>query len=157
MSTLSQFSGGNGVAPKAIINRQSATSVAQFAGMNNLEIDSAKKVVTGALTANTLATVLSLTGSSGMVTWLRCYSVDATSRSHQVKVTIDGTVVFDATSTAASATGSGVQVIGDVSYIGLIPAGHSEQIPYNSSFLVEYASSVSETNKTTFSYKYRTN
>lgn len=106
----------------------------------------------GTLTAGTLATVLSVTGK-GALTYLGIQSMDATSRTHRVRITIDGAVVFDATS-AAHATANGAAYV----------HGHYndqskqkiEGVPllYGSSLLVEYASSLTEENKTRLAYTY---
>jgi hypothetical protein len=114
----------------------------------------AKDVVTGVLIANTLSTVLSITGS-GVVNFLTAQSVDTTARTHRLKITIDGVVVSDNTSASVAAVNKGIAAIG---LIGLSAGGPViDQIPFNSSFLAEYASSVTETGKTIISYVYRTN
>jgi hypothetical protein len=150
MSSLSQFAGGARV-PRAIINSFSTGGGTIFAPF--LSNGFTKKSTTGAVTANTLVTALSLTGS-GVVNYFAAYSNDATSRTHRVRVTIDGTVVFDATSGACTTTGDGVMPIGNTQTSNFTVY---DQIPYNTSFLVEYASSLSETAKTGFAYIYRTN
>jgi hypothetical protein len=151
MSVSSQFSGGANV-PKALINAFSAGG--RKAQITNLAGETPVKVVaTGALTAGVLSTVLSLTGK-GSVCFLGCVGADTTSRTHRLKVTIDGVVVFDATSSACTATYQGVTIIGhagptsnDFSYL---------DTAYNQSFLVEYASSLTETAMTNIGYLYRT-
>jgi hypothetical protein len=116
--------------------------------------NTSKNVLTGALTANTLSTVLSVTGS-GVVNCLSASGVDATSRTHRLKITIDGVVALDVTSTAIAAANKGIDAIGTSLNAGTYLI--FDQIPFNTSFLVEYASSVTETGKTTISYLYRTN
>jgi hypothetical protein len=149
MSTLSQFAGG-AKPPRALVNGANGMTPILMLGAGSGQ----KDVLTGALTANTLSTVLSITGS-GVVNLLCAQSVDATSRTHRLKVTIDGVVAFDATSAAIAAANKGIPAIGLFVNGGATPV--LDQIPFNTSFLVEYASSVTETGKTTISYLYRTN
>ena len=157
MSNISQFIGSSRP-PTSIVNATSTTgSTPDLYGAGAAAtITSAVKVAySGALTANTLATVLSLTGQ-GVVLLAGCGSVDATSRTHRFKLTIDGVVVYDATTTAAAAIYKGIVVIGTlVNNNGSYFIFGLDAVPFNSSFLLEYASSVSETAKTLFNYMYR--
>ena len=156
MSNISQFIGSSRP-PTSIVNATSTTgSTPDLYGAGAAAtITSAVKVAySGALTANTLVTVLSLTGQ-GVVLFAGCGSVDATSRTHRFKLTIDGVVVYDATTAAATAIYKGILVIGimNLGSVYLLPV--PDAVPFNSSFLLEYASSVSETAKTLFNYMYR--
>jgi len=156
MSTLSQFSGGART-PKAIINNTSSGGTYDVVGPSNpLQISVAKKAITGGLTANVLTTVLSLSGS-GAVGFLAVTGADATSRTHRCKVTVDGVVIYDATTSACTAAHLGIVVIGSVT--ATVASGYHavlDSVPYQSSFLVEYASSLTETGKTNVYYVYRT-
>lgn len=159
MSTLSQFSGGTRV-PKMLANRASSGGVTDEGVLLGLANTVGIKVVTsGALTAATLVTVLSLTGQ-GAVGLLACAGVDNTARAHRMKVTVDGVVVFDATTDSSSSLYAGIVVTGGLFLNG--SSGYNsilavpDYIPFNSSFLVEYASSLTETAKTNFGYIYRT-
>lgn len=103
-----------------------------------------------------LVTILSLTGK-GVISFLACAPVDATSRTHRFKVTLDGVVIFDVTSTATSAIAMVCPVIGGIvsmsntySTATVVP----EPIFFNTSLLVEYTSSLTETAKTNVAYKY---
>ena len=157
MSTLSQFAGGTAMVPKALVNNTSAGSAYDMGlNLNPAQTVGIKVATSGALVAGTLVTVLSLTGR-GSVGFLACVSTDATSRAHRMKVTIDDVVAYDATSTAYPSSSVGVAVIGGVllgSSNTVVPV--MDQVPFNKSFLVEYASSVTETGKTNFGYVYRT-
>ena len=156
MSTLSQFAGGPRP-PKVLINSTSTTgSTPDTIVLIAFNTPGIKRTSSGVLTAATLATVLTITGS-GVVNFVACEAVDATSRTHRYKCTIDGVVVYDATTTAAGAN-SGIVLIGShlVGSGATYPGIMLDQIPFNSSFLLEYASSLSETNKTTHFLKYRT-
>ena len=149
MSSLSQFVGGNTPA-KVIVNRCSAGGVID--GVSNLSSNAQNYgfayAISGALVANTLATVLSLTGR-GQVDILVIGGLSGTN-THRCKVTIDGTVVFDATSSANVTNTTGMNIVGTAI------AGISNPIYFNKSFLVEYATSFGATGATGFGYSYRT-
>ena len=157
MSSLSQFGGGGIPLPTAAFNGAAAlvgytTSVSR--PLQNGLVN-AKSVVTGALTAATLSTILNLSGK-GVISFLACNSGSATGRTHRFKITLDGTVVFDATSASTGNTSAYFPVIGyctDLVAASFITA-HSEPIYFNTSLLVEYASSLSETGLTDIAYKY---
>lgn len=114
-------------------------------------------VLSGACTAGTLKTILSVSGK-GALSALVFAQKDATSRTHRIKITIDGTVVFNQTTAASTAQDYVCVVIGGAApgatanYWTLI----EQPIFFNSSLLVEYASSLSETDKTSLGYVYYT-
>jgi len=143
MTTLSQFTGGN-VPPITIVNKFSSTAAPQ--NVTNVAV-SAKTYQSGALTANTLATATGLgqvTGS-GKIKLLCLYTNDATARTLRLKVTIDGTSVFDSTSSSVSSSIYGVFAVGFADASGTV--FHEDGIYFNSSFKIEIASSLSETDK----------
>lgn len=160
MSSLSQFTGGGGIRPKGLFNGASTggnlwdNTVALNSATRGLPPSQVAFGTTGALTANTLTTALNLTGQ-GAISLLGCSGVDATSRTHRLKVTLDGTVIYDATSSAFLAAGSALMAIG-----AFIPNASTfasplyEPLTFNTSLLVEYASSVSETAKSLVFYRY---
>lgn len=119
-----------------------------------LTVPGAAYVSSGALTAGTLATMLSVTGK-GALTYLGIQSMDATSRTHRVRITIDGTVVFDATS-APHTTANGVGYVHGHYNDASKQKIEGTPLLYDSSLLVEYASSLTETNKTRLAYTYYT-
>lgn len=157
MSVLSQFSGGGIPRPAGLINGSNTLSVVNIitdATVFTANDGFLKVVATGALTANTLSTILSLSGK-GAISYLGGLPVDTTSRTHRFKVTLDGTVIYDATSSATTAATRLMNIIGQIYQ----PASNAsvvipEPIMFNTSLLVEYASSVSETAKTTIAYRY---
>lgn len=156
MSTLSQFAGGGQRPPKALVN---AFSVAGF-GVSRVDLNTfnanAKQVLSGAMTAATLKTILSVTGS-GSIDFLSARGMDATARTMRMKITIDGVVVFDYTSASiASATVNGAVFIGSGDGTGSVWSAGIEPTLFNTSLLVEVASSLTETDKFTIGYKYRT-
>lgn len=156
MTTLSQFAGGARV-PAALIQ---ANSVSGWAGIsasldNNLQVSGAKAILSGALTANTLATVLSITGA-GSMRLLGITTVDATSRTLRLQLTLDGVVAFDSTSASIAAANSGdVVVAGSVGASGIGAFGEAD-LPFKTSCVVKVASSLTETDKVKIRTKYWT-
>ena len=160
MSSLSQFVGSGGIRPAGLFN---GASVGGGAWENTVAINSATRGLppsqvafgtTGALTANTLTTALSLTGQ-GAISLLGAAGVDVTSRTHRLKVTLDGTVIYDATSGAFTSTGAVLMAIGAFTpNASTFASPLYEPLTFNSSLLVEYASSVTETAKSIVFYRY---
>lgn len=111
--------------------------------------------LTGALTANVLKTILEV-NSPGVLNFLACWTADATSRTIRIKVTMDGLVVFDNTSSAIATSGSGVIVVGSGAYNGTGADVCIQPLPYTQGLLIEMASSVTETDKTTVGYNNET-
>lgn len=148
MSTLSQFSGG--AATRSIVNAFSSGGVSSAGNLNaGTSGNASREVLSGALTANTLKDLLSVSGS-GQVPYLSAYSKDATSRTIRMVVIVDGTTVFDATSNAIAGTNNGILAAG---YVGSSNAGTpSHPIRFNSSLLVRVASSLTETDKVAIAY-----
>lgn len=157
MSNLQQFFGEPAV--KSIVNGQSAGgkytvygTFSTFAYTTEI-----KSVLSGALTANTLSTVLSITGSGGYLDIVGSCNAEATSRTHRFKITLDGVVVFDATSLAVATDTAGMLAVGSTKYEA---AGSCKPTTapqrFNSSCLVEYASNNTETDKSYLFYAYRT-
>lgn len=89
------------------------------------------------LTPNTLQTVLSHTGR-GCLNVLNVYATNATPRTIRLRLTLDGNVVFDATSNSISVANTGMNVVGmlNTSFLDMQP------LDYNESLLIEVASSV---------------
>lgn len=108
----------------------------------------AKSTQSGALTANTLAQIINIAGSGGIFWQLSYINIDATARTVRVKITIDGVVILDVTSGSSSTANYGAHFAGigtTVSNSIIIPP-----LKFRSSFLLEVASSLTETNKTVF-------
>lgn len=155
MSSLSQFAGGD-KPPTSIVH---SASVAGWGGVANLGTTGAanaggKTILSGALTANTLATILSITGA-GSVQYLDVISADATSRTIRVEITVDGVVVYDFTS-AAIATASAGRVLIGMNIGGANSVASLESLNFKSSFAVRVASSLSETDKVYITTRYWT-
>lgn len=160
MSSLSQFTGGSGIRPNGLFN---GASVGGGKWDNGIAINNSARGLppsqvafgtTGALTAATLVTALSLSGQ-GVISLLGCTGVDTTSRTHRLKVTLDGVVIYDATSDAFITSGACLMAIG-----GFTPNAATfatptyEPLVFNTSLLVEYASSLTETAKSIVFYRY---
>lgn len=108
----------------------------------------AREVLSGPLTAGTLATVLSVTGV-GRVQHLCAYSKDGTARTIRLVVIVDGQSVpcFDATTNSFSATSQGLSA---VSYAA------QAEIVFNNSLQVLVASSNTETDMVAIGYMLET-
>ena len=160
MSALSQFTGSSGIKPAGVIN---GTSVATFHRAQSSMLTSptglsgttaVAPALTGALTAATLATVLSVSGR-GVLSFAACASVDATSRTHRMKITIDGTVIYDATTAATTNVADWLIPVGSIAnHTTLSPGVIYEPFTYNTSLLIEYASSLGETGKSYIATRY---
>lgn len=155
----SSLVGGGGLQPRGVIN---GTSVAAYVD-NVVDINSATRGISntscalgasGALTGGTLATVLSLSGR-GVISFLAAGGVDGTARTHRLKVTLDGVVVYDATGASTTNLGSVLNPIGSFAPSTVTnPMLTFEPLVFNTSLLVEYASSVTETAKSVIAYRY---
>lgn len=132
------FKGANGPVA-SIINAFSSggTATAYSLSSNNV-----LEQLSGSLTAATLKTMVSHTGR-GRVNALVIYAKDSTSRTLRCKLTVDGVVVFDATSNAVVGGGFGMIVIGGA----ITNSVEFQPIDYQESLLVEIASSLTETDK----------
>lgn len=156
MSDASQFINIGALKPTGLINGSS-----QLIGIVKLPTGGlsalggvAKAVLTGAQTAATLSTALSLTGK-GAISFLALAGVDNASRTHRAKVTLDGVVIFDATSIATANAAAVFSVIGDTADTSSTSSFILPQVfTFDQSLLIEYASSLTETAKTRIAYSY---
>jgi hypothetical protein len=155
MSAIEQFFGGQR-APKSIVN---AFNMAGATPVSMTGASQTKQTLTGAVTAGVLKTMLSLTGQ-GAVNILALATVNGTSRTLRMKITIDGVVVFDpGVSAAVVAAGRGIIPVGGISESSVAFTLNSsvlQNVYFNSSLLVEIASSLTETDFTTFHANYVT-
>ena len=149
MSNLSQFIGGSRP-PKSIVNISSGGGVLQACPSGTLA--SSKPILSGALTANTLKTLLTISGA-GAIKFLAARSLDATSRTIRLKITLDGVVVYDATSAAMTSDSYGMIAVG-----GMLSGAYEQlgNIEFNISLVVEVASSLTETDKVQLQTIYET-
>lgn len=155
VAVLGMGGGGSGLKPKSIVTEQLAPKTNFGNTSSNMR---GYKVLSGDCTANTLKTILSVTGK-GAISKLFLSARDTTSRTHRIKITIDGTVIYDSTS-AANSTQDVAPVIGNASYshYGSNMVMDMDEFPlfFDYSLLVEYATSLTETDKTLIGYIYYT-
>ena len=155
MSVLSQFAGGGQRPPKVLVNNYSTSGWVPYQVNQTIGIANSKTVLSGAMTAGVLKTLLSVSGA-GSIEFLSLMTMSTTARTMRIKLTIDGQVAFDSTSATTSANEYGAVVLGS----GNAPFGSSvptyEPTLFNTSLLIEVASSITETDKFTLGYKYRT-
>lgn len=146
------------LATTSIVNSYSAAGVGSVAMNVGTE---PKATQTGSLTATVLATILNITGTAGQLSFLAIISADATSRTLRVKITVDGSSVWDYTSAAITTANNGIPILGYYS-AGIIGGGdaqmqaHNPTVKFRSSLKIEVASSLTESNKSTVYYKYNT-
>jgi len=108
--------------------------------------------LSGAMTATTLKNFLSVSGVGGEMSFLTIRTTDATARTIRVVLTIDG-IPYDFTSASISTSGNGVVLAGINSGTGGIQIPN---IKWKSTFVIEVASSVSETDKLIIEWIYNT-
>lgn len=151
MAQATAIFGGGGLVPKSIVNAHSAGTIVRgpittnglYPGYTNV-----KRYATGNTTAGTLKTILSVSGS-GALELLCLENTDVTARTERIKITLDGVAVFDATAASPSQTGSLTDIVGSIlrAYNGtyFLAQGHmGVQLQFNTSLLIEYASSLTE-------------
>ena len=139
-----------GIPSTTLIVSSKAVAGFTFDGVINITT-SAKNVLSGAMTANTLKTILSASGK-GRLPLLAIQMLDGTSRTARVKITIDGGVAFDYTSAAIASAGVSVVIIGNIGASNYV--NEAMPITWKSSLLIELADSLSETDKIGIYYKY---
>lgn len=148
MSTLSQFT-GVGVTT-AIVNFHSSGGTATSSDISPSASNGAREILSGAVTANTLATLLSITGR-GRVPLLTAYTKDATSRTVRLVVEVDGVTAFDATSSAITTPTCGIFAAGNRgASTGVLSQG--DPIVFARTLVVKVASSLTETDKVAIGY-----
>lgn len=151
MSTMSQLYGGGAGPVSAIVNYFSSGGTSTPASISSVVNQNAKELLSGALTAGTLKSLLSKTGR-GRLNLLTGYTKDSTSRTLRMQVIVDGVTVFDATSDAITNVGSGVVPVGVVT--AATGALEMQPIDYQASFEVKVASSLTETDKVAIGISY---
>lgn len=148
MSALTQFIGGERIASLV------GTPVAAGTLQNICLYAGANSALSGAMTAATLKTALSITGR-GRLNWTAVYTNDVTARTLRMKITVDGSVIRDYTSASISTVDTGFVGVGGGYYNGTTgPRAFYQPIRFSESLLIEIASSVTETDKATFAYNY---
>ena len=121
-----------------IINRYSSGGYVPDA---NLSVaPNAKTYASSSVAANELQTMLRITGR-GVLNFVSAYTGNTTSRTVRIKVTIDGVVIFDATSAAVTSVSYGMVAVGSYPS-NSVPALTFQPIRFYGSCVVEIASSV---------------
>jgi hypothetical protein len=142
--------------PKTINN---ACSVASFAGQalstTVMAAGNVKAGLSGVMSANTFKTLLSVSGP-GQIDVAAITTADTTSRTIKMRITLDGVTApyaFDpGMSAAITAADTGIMPVGSLVTGGVIP----DPVVFNTSCLIEIASSLGETDKIKTYLKYRT-
>lgn len=147
----SLYSTGSG--PIATIVNYFSAGGTQTPSISASSLSNSVETLSGALTANTLKTIHNLSGR-GRLNLLHVYTKDTTSRTVRAVVVIDGVTVFDATSSAITTSGSGIVPVGIV--VATNGALVFQPIDYQSSCVVQIASSLSETDKVATGINYET-
>ena len=145
MSTLSQFMGG-ARATKSIVNGFSSSGWTPVL----VSVSGGRNLLSGALTAATLKTLLSVSGA-GEAASLALTGVDSSARTLRLRVVVDGVPVFDSTSTSASTAGTGCLIGAGVGSTNVVFNGSS--IRFLTSLEVQVASSLTETDKLQLAYQ----
>lgn len=104
----------------------------------------AKGILSGALTANVYKSLLSVTGR-GRLRFIGARQEDTTSRQVGLKLTIDGTIVFQALGAVSTQNGGGVVAVGTMNAVDY--GQESDGVYFNHSFSVEVSSTITETDK----------
>lgn len=143
MTRRSQLGGSSRVTALHGFAWNSATSLGLYSPCVTL--------LSGACTANTWKTVLSITGSRIRLNALMMSFLDSTARTGQLRVTIDGVVAFD--NTATNASGSTHLAIGQI-VGGATNSVLFHPVDANASVLIEYNGSLTETDKARFDVAY---
>ena len=135
---------------------QNGAATTRVTVANAAAVANAYTSLTGPLTSTVLKNVLEV-NSPGVLNWLGVWTADATSRTLRVQITMDGIVVFNNTSSAIAVSGSGVVIVGGGTYgSGGDASAVMQPLAYTQSLLIEVASSITETDKSTVGYNNET-
>lgn len=126
-----------------------------IAGTTGFAIDASPYPIatsSGAMTANTLKSFLNISGVGGEMTWLSIRTTDSTSRTIRTRITIDG-VPYDFTSASIATASTGVVLAGANAPATVV---YIPPIRWTTSFVMELASSLTETDKFAIEWVYNT-
>lgn len=143
------FEGGAGPVT-SIVNGYSAGGVTPPAMPSPPEMN-VKETLSGAVTGGTFVTIVNVTGR-GALNWAGVKTKDATARTVSLKITIDGTVAFNAASAAVGASDRGIVGVG--SWHASATNGNYQPTPFYQSMKIEITQSLSETDKISALYAY---
>lgn len=106
-----------------------------------------RQTLSGALTANTYKTILSVTGQ-GILKFCAVASFDTTPRTQSLRITIDGVVVCEKSVASISSSNKGIVGVGGLG-TALLDAAllRFDSCRFNASLLVEVKSNITETDK----------
>lgn len=110
-----------------------------------------KETLSGAVTGGTFVTILNITGR-GQLNFAAVKTKDATLRTVSLKITIDGTVAFNAASGNTANSDRGIVGVG--CWSSSTSTGHFQPEPFYSSLKLEITQSLSETDKISALYNY---
>ena len=135
-------------APTTLLPRTTTAGAVQvYTAMNSILF---KHILSGGLTADTYLELVSLS-SSGVLWFAGAYRKDGTARTVGLKISIDGTTVFDQTDASDTTTNGGhigVGIADNVASAGAVP----QQIRFNASLSLQIKSSITETDKLALVY-----
>lgn len=154
MSDVAQFGIGGQRATASIINYFSSGGVS-LTNVGASASNNARELLSGALTATTLKSLLSFTGA-GRLPYLAAYSKDTTARTVRLRVCVDGvtsTYAFDATTDSMTVAGKGLLAAGAAPSNA---TASGAEIVWNISCEIWVASSVTETDKVAIAYQAET-
>lgn len=120
-----------------------------IAGFSNVAaLVSPASAASGTLVANTLKTILSLTGR-GMIDWL-AVAESSGAYTDRIKITVDGNVIYDSTK-AMPGTGYGYVVLGSAAALGSGDYFVTKRpVYFDATFLVEVASTSASSTQTLY-------
>ncbi|MEY4427951.1 MAG: hypothetical protein RLZZ182_640 [Pseudomonadota bacterium] len=135
----------------SVVNYWSAGGIGALAmPASSLSIGNLKETLSGAVTGGTFVTIINVSGR-GRLNFACAKTKDATNRTVSLKLTIDGTVAFNAATAAVASSDFGL--IG----IGCARGGNEviyQPIDFQSSMKIEITQSLSETDKVSAMYNY---
>lgn len=150
MSTLSQFTGGGST--KAIVNAYSSGGVSPPSfSIDATAVLGTREVLSGAVTANTLKTLLTVS-QAGQMPYLSFYSKNSTSRTVRCVIVADGVTVYDATTPAIATGGRGYPVAFSATWNGAQAVTLGTPLRWASSLVIQVASSLTETDNVAIAY-----
>jgi len=153
MSILSQFYSTSGIKPLSKVVGTLGINGPSAPG--SIVMNAPFTVLVGAVTANTLKTILTVSGK-GALTWLGALIADGTSRTTRLVIELDGVTIYDSTNTAGTTSGRWCIAHGSVSGDASRCSIEATPLMFDTSLVIKYASSVSETDKASIGYIYYT-
>jgi hypothetical protein len=133
----------------SVVNKSAAVDLANVATANI--------ALSGALTGNTLKTMLNISGAAGRMSLCLIRALDATTRTMRLVVTADGNVIYDKSITVSTdRRGFGAAGIGGLGSAGSFITAPCTEILWQSTLLVQISSSLTETDKIDFHSDYVT-